>query len=168
VLVIREYKNRSEVLLSLRLANYGKGTYTLPGGKQRMDESIQECAARELLEETGIRILKSRPVSLHNTRLPGKPRVLSVGLLAQEYEGKLRHREPSQNTEWQWFDLEELPTPLFEPARIAISHYSNNTYSNLQWSDVESAVSEVQEQPKQLALPTIQKALRSNKNGGTA
>ena len=157
VLVMREHENRRQVLLSRRLAGYGKGMYIVPGGKHRPDEFLQECAARELWEETGIRILKSRPVSLHNTRLPGKPRVLSVGVLAEDYEGTPRHREPNQNTEWQWFDLENLPMPLFEPARIAISHYNNKTYPDLQWSDVESQVPEAQEQPKQLSLPTIHK-----------
>jgi hypothetical protein len=72
---------------------------------------------------------------------------------AGDYEGKLHHREPDQNTEWQWFDLKKLPTPLFEPARIAISHYVHETYRNLQWSDVESQVAEAQEPPKQLSLP---------------
>jgi 8-oxo-dGTP diphosphatase len=155
VLVVRKRKNRRQVLLSRRLAGYGKGTYTLPGGKQQPNESLQQCAARELLEETGLSILKSRPVSLHTTRLPGKPRVLSVGVLvpAGDYEGKLHHRESDQNTEWQWFDLKELPTPLFEPARIAIFHYVDETYRNLQWSDVESQVAEAQEPPKQLSLP---------------
>lgn len=150
VLVIRKRENQ-QVLLSRRLAGYGKGAYMLPGGKQRLDESLQECAARELKEETGMRILKSRPVSWHSTRLPGKPRVISVGVGAEEYEGKPRHLEPNQNTEWQWFDLDKLPMPLFEPARIAISHYVNKTYPDLQWSDVESQVPQVQ--AKQLSLP---------------
>lgn len=139
--------------MNRRLAGYGKGTYILPGGKQRLDESLHECAARELFEETGIRILKSRPVSLHSTKLPGKPRVLSVGVLAEAYEGKPRQRETNQNTEWQWFNFDRLPSPLFKPSRIAIYHYINNTYPGLQWPDVESQVPQAQEQPTQLLLP---------------
>lgn len=153
VLVIREHENRRQVLLSRRLAGYGTGTYTLPGGKQRPDESLQQCAARELWEETEIRIRKSRPVSLHSTRLPGKPRVLSVGVLAEDYEGEPQRREPNQNTEWQWFDLDKLPKPLFEPARIAIFQCGNDTYPNLQWSDVEARMSESRESWRQLVLP---------------
>jgi 8-oxo-dGTP diphosphatase len=155
VLIIREHEDRRQVLLSRRLAGYGKGTYILPGGKLRPDESLQACAARELWEETGIRIREGRPVSLHSTRLPGKPRVLSVGVLAEDYEGEPKRREPDQNTEWQWFDLDKLPVPLFEPTHIAISHYINETYRNLQWSDVEAQVSESREPWSQLKLPTL-------------
>jgi 8-oxo-dGTP diphosphatase len=153
VLVTREHENRRQLLLSLRLAGYRSGTYMLPGGKQRPEESLQECAVRELWEETGIRILKSRPVSLHIRRPPGKPRVLSVGVLVEDYEGEPQRREPSQNTAWQWFDLDKLPTPLFESARIAILQYVNETYHNLQWSDVESCVSESEKPFCQSILP---------------
>ena len=155
VLVIRERENQRQVLLSRRLSGYGRGAYMLPGGKLRPEESLQECTERELWEETGMRILKSRPVSLHSTRLPGKPRVLSVGVLVEtgDYEGEPQHREPDQNTKWEWFDLGNLPAPLFEPARIAVAHYMNETYRGLEWGDVESQVSAAQESAKQLPLP---------------
>jgi len=153
VLVIREHENRRQVLLSRRLAGYGKGAYTLPGGKQGPDESLQECAARELWEETGMRILESKPVSSFNFRLPGKPLVQSIGVLAEKCDGKPKLREPNENTEWQWFDLDRLPAPIFRPTRIAISHYVNGTYPHLEWSDVEAQVQELEEFPRQLALP---------------
>jgi 8-oxo-dGTP diphosphatase len=148
VLIIREEENRRQVLLSRRLAGYGSGTYMLPGGKQRPDESMQECASRELREETGMCLLDSKPISLHSTRLPGKPRVTSVGVLAVKHEGKPQRLEPHQNSQWEWFDLDNLPDPLFEPTRIVISHYVKQTYPGLEWSDVES----VQELPKQLSF----------------
>lgn len=33
------------------------GTYALPGGRLEFQESFEDCAARELEEETGIRVL---------------------------------------------------------------------------------------------------------------
>lgn len=160
VLVVRERAGRREVLLSRRLAGYGKGAYSLPGGKLRPDESVQECAARELFEETTLVIRQSRPVSLHITRLPGKPRVLSVSVLA-ECEGEPKLREPYENTGWSWFDLDSLPHPLFEPTRIAIDDYLNRTFPKLRWSDVEGHVSESAEKPRQLALPILDAAKES-------
>jgi len=153
VLVIREHENRRQVLLSRRVAGFGKGQYGLPGGKKRPEESLQKCAKRELLEETGIHILKSRPVSWHRTRLPGKPEVYSVGVLAEEYEGEPQHIEPSQNAEWGWFDLADLPMPLFEPTYIVVYRFIKGKYPNLQWSDVEAHVSESEESLRQLPLP---------------
>jgi|GEM_PF-338941 len=153
VLVIRDYENRRQVLLSRRLVGYGKGKYALPGGKKIPEESLQECAKRELLEETGIHILKSRPVSLYSTRFPGKPEVYSVGVLAEEYEGEPQHIEPSQNAEWGWFDLDDLPMPLFEPTYIVVYQFIKGKYPNLQWTDVEAHVSESEESLRQLPLP---------------
>jgi 8-oxo-dGTP diphosphatase len=153
VLVIREHNSQRQILLSRRLVGYGKGTYTLPGGKPYPKESLQVCTERELREETTLQILKSRPVSLYNFRLPGKPRVHLVGVLAEEYEGKPQHPEPEENTEWQWYNLDKLPAPLFEPTRVAIAQYINKTYPNLQWSDVESYISKLS--GEQLALPGL-------------
>ena len=43
-----------EVLLVRRSKDPFKGHWTAPGGKREPGESLRECAARELLEETGL------------------------------------------------------------------------------------------------------------------
>lgn len=152
IIVMREHDGKQQVLLSQRLSGYGSGSYGLPGGKPGPDETIQECATRELKEETGLRLVKSRPISFHISRLPGKPRVTSIGVLAEEYSGDPRRIEPNQNSEWQWFFLDDLPAPLFEPTRIAISQYEKRTGTDLQWSDVESHVNITHIEAEQLVL----------------
>ena len=154
VLVNRTNGNQREILLGKRLAGYAKGTYTLPGGKQGPEETLLECAARELKEETGLRLLNGRPVSIHHDRLPGKPPVQSVGVLVEAYEGMIRNREPDQNANWEWFDVNGLPPLVFVPARHMIMQWINNTYPGLTWDDVESRT-QVQEPEVQLALPLL-------------
>lgn len=149
IIVERQLEGRRQILLSKRLVGYGLGEYKLPGGKcSQQDSSIQACATRELREETGLKLLSSRPVSIHKTRYPGKPRVKSVGVYALSYEGKLRHREEHQNTPWRWYDLDNLPTPLFDPSKLAIEDYKKKKFPDLEWSDVE----EKQIEEKQLSL----------------
>jgi 8-oxo-dGTP diphosphatase len=142
ILVVKEH----QLLLSKRKDGYGSGQFTLPGGKQKPGESLQECAKRELWEETGLRLIKAKPVSLKITRFPGKPLVISVGVWAEAYSGDPKNKEESQHTEWEWYDFDQLPSPLFEPTRIVISHFRNETFPNLQWDDIED------QQAKQMSL----------------
>jgi 8-oxo-dGTP diphosphatase len=44
----------ADVLLIKRGNALGKGYWSLPGGKLEVGETLQGCAARELLEETGV------------------------------------------------------------------------------------------------------------------
>jgi 8-oxo-dGTP diphosphatase len=45
-----------KVLLVKRGIEPGKGLWAIPGGTLKLGETLQECAAREILEETGIKI----------------------------------------------------------------------------------------------------------------
>lgn len=44
------------ILLGKRLGSHGSGTLALPGGHLELHESFEECAIREVLEETGIEL----------------------------------------------------------------------------------------------------------------
>ncbi len=147
VIVERKWEGRKQILLSKRLAGFGAGEYELPGGKcGPEDGSIEECAIRELRQETGLILRSSRPVSINTTRYPGKPLVKSIGVLALEYDGKVRHREELLNTPWTWYDLNDLPKPLFDPSRLVIEDYIKKRFPDRQWSDME------EKQPQQLSF----------------
>ncbi len=55
VFLIRYENDRFEVLLGKRSIKQGYGTWSIPGGAmEKRDASFQDCAFRELKEETGI------------------------------------------------------------------------------------------------------------------
>jgi 8-oxo-dGTP diphosphatase len=54
VVLFTRSSNRVEVLLIKRAGDPFKGLWALPGGFVDEDESLEEAAARELLEETGL------------------------------------------------------------------------------------------------------------------
>lgn len=48
--------HEGKILLVKRGVEPGKGLWAIPGGTLRLGETLRECAAREILEETGITV----------------------------------------------------------------------------------------------------------------
>jgi 8-oxo-dGTP diphosphatase len=140
ILLIREIDGEKEILLSRRReVGIGEGSFAAPGGKQREGERLEECAIRELREETGLVLKKSRPVSLYYTlkEFMGGKQIMSVGVLAESWDGKIETKEPDKHVGWEWHKLNDLPSPLFEFTKIAISQFVEDKFPNLSWEDVE-------------------------------
>ena len=49
--------------------------------------------------------------------------VVNIEFLAQIKSGQPKVMEPDKNELVQWFDLDDLPSPLFEPVKIGIEAY---------------------------------------------
>jgi 8-oxo-dGTP diphosphatase len=138
IVVARSVDGREQILLSKRLAGAGMGSYTLPGGKKRDNETVRACVRRELEEETGLILTDAWPVSVRNTNRQGYPRVRSIGVqVAVRGEPQLRERH--QHSNWQWYDVAHLPAPLFFPTRLVLKDFLANRVGDLAWDDVEDS-----------------------------
>jgi len=85
-------------------------------------ETFEECAIREVKEETGIVIKDPKLISVHNCKNE-HAHFMTVGFLAKEWEGEAKIMEPDEITEWQWFDLKNLPYPRYFPSFEVIENY---------------------------------------------
>ncbi len=101
---------------------HGEGTWTLPGGKLDFGERLDECALREVLEETGIKARKLEPISISDD-IVHDAHFVTVGFLCREFEGEARAMEPDEITEWKWFPISNLPDRMFPPAMKIINNY---------------------------------------------
>ncbi|MBI4090092.1 MAG: NUDIX domain-containing protein [Candidatus Kerfeldbacteria bacterium] len=103
-------------------ALHGEGTWTLPGGKVHFGETLYECAAREVEEETGIKVKSMEIVSVGDDMVPDA-HFVSVAFLCTDYEGEPEVREPDKIVEWQWFEPTELPSPMYFPSKRVIENF---------------------------------------------
>ena len=92
--------------------NDGENEYANPGGHVEYMESLEECAKRETREEAGIEIENVRFLSLYNLKKYDK-HYINIGLLADWKSGELQNLEPNKCEGWDWYDLNNLPSPLY-------------------------------------------------------
>ena len=110
VLVEREGK----ILLGLRKGSHGALTWAPPGGHLEFAENVEECAKRELLEETGLRAVSCTLGSwVENVMENGKKHYITLFVIVNQFEGEIQLLEPDKCEGWHWFSWNELPQPLF-------------------------------------------------------
>lgn len=107
-----------------RSALHGEGTWTMPGGSLEFQEELEDAACREVKEETGMDIDKSklRVISIGNEIVPDN-HFVTIGYLYENPDGEPEVMEPDQITEWEWFSLDKLPSPIFPPSEKLIAAY---------------------------------------------
>src|SRR5687768_10187999 len=109
VLVMRDGK----VLLGKRKGSHGAGEYAYPGGHLEYLERFADCAAREVMEETGMQIGAVRFLRVMSSRAYAPKHYVDIALLAEWASGEPEVREPDKVESWAWYELAELPSPLF-------------------------------------------------------
>lgn len=104
-----------KVLLGKRKGSHGEGEYGTPGGHMENGESPMEGALRELVEECGPFFHVSRPRVLCFTNLTAylPKHYLDIGVIARYRSGAPEKMEPDKCEGWEWYPINELPTPRF-------------------------------------------------------
>ena len=107
------------VLLIDRGSEPCKGAWALPGGFLEMDESAEQCAARELKEETGIDCehLEQLQVFSAVDRDP-RGRVLTIAFLALVEKQSCKAVAGDDAAKLRWFRWDDLPRLAFDHAEI--------------------------------------------------
>lgn len=107
------------VLLTKRKGAHGAGEYAFPGGHLEYMESFENCAKREVKEECGIEIKNIKFQYLANVTKYAPRHYVHIGLIAEWKSGEPKLLEPEKAEEWGWYDLDNLPQPLFEFCKMS-------------------------------------------------
>ncbi|MBU1193699.1 MAG: NUDIX domain-containing protein [Proteobacteria bacterium] len=103
-----------KVLLGKRKGAHGSGSWAFPGGHLEFNESIEDCARREVFEETGLRVTNCRFAAMTNDIFYQSQKHYVTLFVVCEYQGgTLQVKEPDMCEQWDWFYWNELPGPLF-------------------------------------------------------
>ena len=139
VMIIKD----NRILLGHRIAG-GKDTggifepdsWCLPGGKQEYDETIFECAKREVKEETNLDVWNLEVFSAVDDIQPHK-HFVTIQMITKDYTGHLEIMEPEKQDEWKWFSLERLQEKIYSPSKKFIDAYlaKNKDTDKLQSGD---------------------------------
>lgn len=119
VLVVRDGK----FLLAKRIGEHMPGFYAAPGGHLEYGETFDQCARREILEETGLIVSKVTFLTVGNYMF-GNKHYVDVDMLAEVQAGEAQVLEPYKHEFWQWYSIDELPSPLFVVTENMIKAYT--------------------------------------------
>ena len=102
------------VLLGKRKGAHGNGTWAFPGGHLEFKESIEDCARREVLEETGLTIGNVCHRAFTNDIFSKENKHYATLFVQADYvSGTAKVLEPEKCEKWEWCKWSKLPSPLF-------------------------------------------------------
>jgi len=109
------FKN-GKFIMGCRKSAHGKGTWSVPGGHLEFGETIEQGAAREVLEETGVYIENLKIVGVTNDLFKSENKhYITVWVTSDWKAGEITIIEPDKFIMQDWYDFKSLPKNLFLP-----------------------------------------------------
>lgn len=116
---------REDQVLLLRRFNtgYADGQYSVPAGHLEGGETVMDAAAREGLEETGLR-LETGEIFFSSVmhRRDGDERV-DFFVHVHQWQGEPANAEPDKCDELRWVKVDELPENIILYVKKAIQNH---------------------------------------------
>jgi 8-oxo-dGTP diphosphatase len=112
VIVIKD----DRVLLGKRKNAHGADTWAFPGGHLEFNESIPDCAVREVSEETGLSIKNLRFGPYTNDIFTAENKhYVTLFVIADHDSGTPQVKEPHKCERWEWSPWPPKLKPIFLP-----------------------------------------------------
>lgn len=117
--VFRLYGSTLQVLLIERRGEPYKGCWAFPGGFMNMDETIEQCALRELEEETGLHQVELEQLRAYsNPDRDPRDRVMTIAFIGQLSQENCEVVAGDDAAKAHWFAVDALPPLAFDHDQI--------------------------------------------------
>ncbi len=117
-----------KILLGKRKGSHGENTYGWVGGHLEFGETPEQCLEREALEEAGISLKNITFLCVSNIIAYNK-HYLDLEFTA-ETDDEPKVMETTKLESWDWYDLDNLPSPLFKAVELGIASYKSKQVYN--------------------------------------
>ena len=116
--VVIANEKEPKVLLIQRGNEPFKGQWALPGGFLNMDETTEQCAVRELEEETGLKVTEIKQIGAYS-KVDRDPRGRTITVAYLAIIDKVENVKGLDDAaKAQWFPISNLPKLAFDHEEI--------------------------------------------------
>lgn len=103
----------------------GDAVFGVPGGHWENGETLKECAAREVKEESGVLCSNIQLISVYDFYREDKDKsYVTIGMKGDYTTGNFSDLHDEGRLDWEWYEPEEaLKLNLFPADKILIERY---------------------------------------------
>jgi 8-oxo-dGTP diphosphatase len=117
IIVLKKEGDKTYVMMHQRKGSHAANYWGSGGGHLELGESLEGGALRELREEGGeaLKVENVKFLGVMNFTEMKPKHYVDVSFVANWVSGEPTNSAPEETTDWQWFSLDDLPSPLFPP-----------------------------------------------------
>lgn len=127
ILVLKRTDEGTKVLLGKRKGSHGAGVYAFPGGSLEYMETLEQCIYREMAEEVGLQFHFHMDhinfIRVKDLMDYAPKHFVDMAFKIEWLSGEPLTMEPDKNEGWGWYDINNLPKPLFPTIEEIITAY---------------------------------------------
>ncbi len=101
-----------------------EGTWTLPAGKVKYGETLEEAAQRKVKQETNLDVEDLKIVSIADD-INSYAHFVTIGFIALKVSGKIDLGSSLEHVAYAYFPLDNLPDNTCEPSKTILDNYFN-------------------------------------------
>ena len=106
-----------------------EGTWTLPSGKVKFGETIEEAGIRKTKQECNLDVSKIKVICVQND-VNSYAQFATFGLIAEEYSGNIKLPKTDELVKYDWFAVNDMPENTCIPTRKIIEKYLSKEFYN--------------------------------------